>query len=160
MLTDDLNERDPRLAEALRDSVARTAAVVGLSGVALIHLLDAPGTFAAAPYKGWLYAALIVSSLATAAVLLRRSDSRAWAAAGLLSLGACAAFVFSRTIGLPAGADDIGNWWEPLGLASLFVEGSLVALSAGVLYERAVASAPRSARSFQYGEQVAARSLR
>jgi hypothetical protein len=53
--------------------------------------------------------------------------------AALLPLGAFAAFVYSRTVGLPSGAGDIGNWWEPLGLASLFVEGSLVALSASVL---------------------------
>lgn len=122
---------------ALNDAVRRTVAVVGLAGVALVHVLDAPDTFAAAPYKGWLYVALIVGSLATAAVLLRRSDPRAWAAAGLLSAGAFLAFVVSRTVGLPQGADDIGNWWEPLGLASLFVEGSLVALAAAVLYERA-----------------------
>jgi hypothetical protein len=29
--------------------------------------------------------------------------------------------------------DDIGNWGEPLGIASLFVETSLVALATGVL---------------------------
>jgi len=134
--------------------------VVGLAAVALIHLLDAHDTFVAAPYKGWLYVGLIASSLATAAVLLRRGDTRAWAAAGLLSLGAFTAFVFSRTVGLPAGADDVGNWWEPLGLASLFVEGSLVALSASVLRGRAVAVAPLSARAFLRGELLGARSLR
>ena len=30
----------------VRDAVARAIAVVGLAGVALIHLLDTPGTFA------------------------------------------------------------------------------------------------------------------
>jgi hypothetical protein len=124
------------LAHAVRDAIARTVAVVGLSTIALIHLLDAHDTFLASPWKGWLYVGLIVGSLATAAVLLRRSDPRAWAAAGALALGAFAAFVWSRTVGLPGGADDIGNWWEPLGLASLFVEGLVVALSASVLRER------------------------
>ena len=51
----------------------------------------------------------------------------------MLSSGAIVAFVLSRTVGLPQGADDIGNWTEPLGMASLFVEGSLVALSAAAL---------------------------
>jgi hypothetical protein len=55
--------------------------------------------------------------------LIRSSDSRAWAAAVLLPLGAAVAFVISRTVGLPGGADDIGNWAGSLGLASLFVEG-------------------------------------
>jgi hypothetical protein len=37
---------------AIRDGIVRAVAVVGLAGVALIHLLDAPGTFQDAPYKG------------------------------------------------------------------------------------------------------------
>jgi len=124
---------DQGVAAAVRDGIARTLAVVGLAAVALIHLLDAPGTFQSAPYKGWLYVALIVGCLATAAVLVRRSDPRAWAAAVLLAAGAIFAYLLSRTVGLPQGADDIGNWNEPLGISSLFVEGSLVALAVAML---------------------------
>jgi len=123
------------LNAAIRNAVARTLAVVGLAGVALIHFLDAPGTFADAPYKGWLYVGLIVSCLGAAAALVRSNDRRAWLAALLFPLGAIVAFVVSRTVGLPQGADDIGNWTEPLGMASLFVEAMLVALSAAVLAE-------------------------
>jgi len=117
----------------VRDAVARAIAVVGLAGVALIHLLDTPGTSADAPYKGWLYIALIAGCVCTAGALIRRSDPLAWSAEAMLSSGAIVAFVLSRTVGLPQGADDIGNWTEPLGMASLFVEGSLVALSAAAL---------------------------
>jgi hypothetical protein len=116
--------------------IERTLAVVGLAGVALIHLLDLHDTYLAAPYKGWLYLALIAGSLASAALLVRGDDRRGWLGALLLPAGAFAAFVWSRTVGLPGGADDIGNWWEPLGLASLFVEGVLVALSGAVLSAR------------------------
>lgn len=35
--------------------------------------------------------------------------------------------------GAPQAHGDVGNWGEPLGLASLFVEGCLIALSAVVL---------------------------
>jgi hypothetical protein len=87
----------------VRDAVARALAVVGLAGVALIHVLDAHDTFAAAPYKGWLYVALIVGTLGTAAVLLRTSDVCVWVAAALLPLGSLVAFVVSRTVGLPQG---------------------------------------------------------
>jgi hypothetical protein len=128
----------------VRDGIVRAVAIVGLAGVALIHLLDTPGTFAEAPYKGWLYVALVAGSMATAAALVRSDDLRAWVAAAALPAGAIVAFVVSRTIGLPQGADDIGNWTEPLGLASLFVEGSLVVLSAAVLRERAGALALRT----------------
>ena len=133
--------------EAVRNGIVRAVAVVGLAGVALIHLLDAPGSFQDAPYRGWLYVALIAGSMAAAAALVRSDDARAWAAAAALSAGAIAAFVISRTVGLPQGADDIGNWTEPLGLASLFVEGSLVALSALVLRERVGAFAVQAVRA-------------
>ena len=46
------------LVHAVRDGIARTIAVVGLAGVALIHLLDLPGKFQETPYLGWLYVAL------------------------------------------------------------------------------------------------------
>jgi len=124
------------LAAAVRDGIARAVAIVGLAGVALIHLLDLPGTFDEQAYKGWLYLVLIAGALLTAAALVRSSHPRAWLAASLLPLGAIVGYVWSRTIGLPGGADDIGNWTEPLGLASLFVEGSLVTLAAAVLRAR------------------------
>ena len=126
---------DPRAL--VRDGVARAVAVVGLAGVALIHVLDLPGTFGEAPYKGVLYVGLIAGCIATAAALVARSDRRAWLAAAALPLGALLAYVVSRTVGLPNGADDIGNWTEPLGLASMFVEACLVALSSRMLVEAA-----------------------
>ncbi len=127
---------DASLAVAVRDGVARAVAVAGLAGVALIHLLDLPGTFDDQAYKGWLYLGLIAGCLLAGAELIHSSDLRAWLAAALLPLGAIVGYVWSRTIGLPGGADDIGNWTEPLGLASLFVEGSLVTLGAAVLRAR------------------------
>jgi hypothetical protein len=133
------------LAATVRDGIARAIAVVGLGGVALIHLLDAPGTFEDQAYKGWLYVGLITGCVLAAAALIRTSDSRAWLAAAALPLGAMTGYVVSRTIGLPGGADDIGNWGEPLGIASLFVEGSLAALAVAVLHSR-TAVAPLTRR--------------
>jgi hypothetical protein len=40
---------------------------------------------------------------------------------------AIAGYVVSRTTGLPNATGDVGNWGEPLGVASLFVEGTVVA---------------------------------
>jgi hypothetical protein len=132
-------EIDSALADLVRDGIARAVAIVGLAGVALIHVLDLPGTFDTQAYKGVLYLGLIVGCLLTAAALVRSSDPRAWLGALLLPVGAMLGYVISRTVGIPGGADDIGNWTESLGLASLFVEGALVALAAGVLHARAEA---------------------
>ena len=86
------------LASAVRDGIARAVAIVGLAGVALIHLLDLPGTFDEQAYKGWLYLGLIAGTLLAAAALIRSSDRRAWLAVALLPLGAMAGYVWSRTI--------------------------------------------------------------
>jgi hypothetical protein len=123
---------------AVRDGIARGVAVIGLAAVALIHLLDLPGQLSETPYLFFLYLALMVSSLVLAGVLIGTSDTRAWAAAAILSALVIVGYVLSRTTGLPQSSDDVGNWSEPLGMASLFVEGSLVALGSGVLLARRV----------------------
>ena len=91
------------------------------------------------------------ASVALAGVLIATSDARAWAAATMLAALAIVAYVLSRTTGLPQSSDDVGNWSEPLGVASLFVEGSLVALSSGVLLARWTR---RAARAFEVADAV------
>jgi hypothetical protein len=115
--------------QTAREVLTRGLAVVGLLGVALIHVLDAIPTFSELPYKGWLYVALIVSALAVAAMLVRGSSRRAWLAAAGLVTGAILAFVYSRTVGLPQAPADVGNWSEPLGVAAIFVEGCVLAVA-------------------------------
>ena len=120
---------------SIRDGVARAVASVGLAGIGVIHLLDAPSKFSETPYMGWMYIGLIAASLITAFALVRGSDRRAWAAAAGLAASALIGFTLSRTTGLPQATGDIGNWSEPLGMASLFVEGAVVAISAAALAE-------------------------
>ena len=122
------------IGAAVRDGIARGVAAIGLAGVALIHLLDLPGQLSETPYMFFLYLALMVASIALAGVLIRTSDTRAWAAATVLPALVIVGYVLSRTTGLPQSSDDIGNWSEPLGMASLFVEGTLVSLGSAVLF--------------------------
>jgi len=112
-----------------RDIATRAIAVVGLAGIALIHLLDAIGKWSETRYLFWMYVALMLGSLALGGLLLHSRDRRLWLAVGGLSMSAILGFVLSRTTGLPAATGDIGNWTEPLGLAALFVEGAVVAVS-------------------------------
>ena len=121
------------------------AAVVGLSSIGLIHLLDIPGKFTDAPYMGWLYVGLIVGSVGVAAVLIERHDRRAWAAAAAVAVAPLVGYVLTRTVGLPEARDDIGNWAEPLGLASLFVEGLVLFVSLGALRPLPARAAARAA---------------
>ena len=132
------------IRDAVRDGIARTVAVLGLASFALIHLLDLPGTMKDTPYIGWLYIGLIVAAIGIAGALIRTSATRVWAAAAGLVSSVIIAYVLSRTTGLPQSSDDIGNWGQSLGLAMLFVGGSFLALSSGVLLSRRPASRVRS----------------
>jgi hypothetical protein len=139
-----------QLNKAIREGIARGVGVVGLAGVALIHLLDLPGKFSETPYMGWMYVGLMVSSVALAGALIRSGDRRIWAGTAALMVAVLTGYTLSRTTGLPQSTDDIGNWGEPLGIASLFVEGALVLLSGTMLAARrtmtAAVAAPRSQR--------------
>src|SRR5438270_230876 len=115
------------------EKIARGVGAAGIFGVGLIHFLDVVGKFHETAYIGVLYLALIAASLVAARHLILVGDRRSWVLAGGLAAATFAAYALSRTFGLPASSDDIGNWAEPLGLASLFVEGAVVLLSAEML---------------------------
>jgi asparagine N-glycosylation enzyme membrane subunit Stt3 len=118
-----------RSAEASeRDQVGRGVGVVLLLGIALVHLLDAVDQFDEHKYVFVLYMLLMAGSLAVGAFLLRTDSRLAWALVTLIAGLTLLGFVLSRTTGLPNFEDDIGNWAEPLGLASLFTEGVAVVL--------------------------------
>jgi len=123
-----LTRRD--LHEVARDWATRSVVAVGLAGIALIHLLDSIGKYGETRYIFWMYVALMVGSLLTAFAVLHTRAKVVWLASGGLAASAVAGFVLSRTTGLPDATGDIGNWTEPLGLASLFVEGLVIAASA------------------------------
>ena len=139
--------RTADLTTVARDGIARAVGVVGLAGVGLIHLLDAPGKFEETPYMGWMYVALIAGCLVVAAELVRTGSRAAWTGAALLALSALIGFTLTRTVGLPQASGDVGNWTEPLGMASLFVEGCLVALSMAALALSGAAGRVRAERS-------------
>ena len=112
-----------------RDVATRATVAVGLAAIGVIHLLDSIGKYGETRYLFWMYVALIAGCVAVAgAVLFTRSRAAFLAAAGLAG-SALVGYVLSRTTGLPNAKGDIGNWTEPLGLASLFVEGLVIAVS-------------------------------
>lgn len=99
---------------------------------------------AAAPLVCSLYLVLEVGGVVAAGMLMfqrpasdrsrmtRRLAPGWWVALGV-AVGPLVGYLSSRSIGLPAYTSDIGNWTEPLGLASLAVEGALLVLTLGVL---------------------------
>ena len=123
-------------------TTTRRLAAAAMAAAALIHLVLIPEYLEEKAYIGVLFAVSVPPSVWLAAVLWRRSATRAWVLGTLLALGMAGAFVVSRTVGLP-GFDESGEW-EPLGLASLVVELGFAVLAGAALLAAAKAM-PRKA---------------
>jgi hypothetical protein len=119
------------LHRLVHDIAARATVAVGLAAIGVIHLLDSIGKYSETRYIFWMYIALIVGCIGVAGLVLFTRMRAAFLAAAVLAASALAGYVLSRTTGLPNASGDIGNWTEPLGLASLFIEGSVIAVALG-----------------------------
>ena len=106
--------------------IRRITVGLSLAVVGAIHILDLPGKFAETPYLAVAYIGVIV----VAAVLVERilviGSRNDFLAAAILSAAVIIGFIVNRTIGMPMATGDIGNWFEPLGLLSLAVEGFVI----------------------------------
>jgi hypothetical protein len=76
----------------------------------------------------------LVHDIAVAGLVLFTRLRGAFLAAAALAGSALVGYVLNRTTGLPNASGDTGNWTEPLGLASLFVEGSVVAVALAAFF--------------------------
>ncbi len=119
------------LAGAVRDGATRATVAVGLGGIVVIHAVDAVDKYDETRYIFWMYIAAMVAAIGVAGwTLFTRSRTSLLAAVGIAG-SVLAGYVLNRTVGLPNATDDIGNWTEPLGLASVVVEAATIAVAAG-----------------------------
>jgi hypothetical protein len=115
------------------DAVARATGILGLGAVAVIHFSQVVSTVEEAPWLGTAFVALTLACMVLAGQLLQRGGRRLWAQVALVSLMAIGGYAFTRLFSTPFDNTDVGNWSETLGLAALFVEGTLVLLAAQVI---------------------------
>jgi hypothetical protein len=87
-------------------------------------------------YLGALFICVVVGSLLLAAVMTRSGDDRVWAAVGGFAGLVLLCYILSRSVGLPGFTDDIGEWVEPPGLASMVAESLTVFVSTAALVTR------------------------
>jgi len=111
------------------DTILRGLGAALAIAVAQIHFLDVFDKFEENTAQGWMFTALIVACLAAVLTLVHRSSTLVWLFAGLCGIAPLAGYIISRTVGLAGATDDIGNWTEPLGLASISAEVSLILVS-------------------------------
>jgi hypothetical protein len=116
-------------AAPVSEQAARLLGVVGIAGIAVIHVLDAPNTFGGVKYIFWLYIAIIVGAIPFSLLLLQWSSRLAWVGPALLAAGPLVGYLLTRSVGLPGDSSDVGNWLDSLGLASMFVEVTVLSLS-------------------------------
>ena len=136
-------------------NTARLLGAVIVLAIGLIHILDAASTYSSTRWIFWAYMALIATSVPVALLLLHSASPLAWIAAAAIATGPLVGYLWSRAIGLPGDAPDIGNWLCTLGMAALFVETTLLGLSATrLMVERGRAPSPRVKFMHQAGREA------
>jgi hypothetical protein len=119
-------------AIAVVDAVMRATGILLLMGIAVIHLVQLVPTIRSTPLLGLAFIPLIAGSVIVGAQLVNPNVAltRLWLPVLALGLAAIVGYVFTRVVSTPFDNQDVGNWSCMLGIAALFVEGTLVALSA------------------------------
>jgi hypothetical protein len=115
------------------DLIARAVAVPALAALAVIHVVDLPGTLGPDRLVGIGYLGIIAVAVLAGGAMIIRSGWLTWAAAGGLAVAAMAGYVLTRAVpgGFLGDHGDVGNWRCPLGIAALSVETLIILLAAG-----------------------------
>jgi hypothetical protein len=130
------------LQNAVNNALIRVSLIVGLGGIAVVHILQAPEAFESTFYVGFLFCLAVVACLVLAAAIAASNDSRATELAGALASLILLLYLISRCFGLPAFTDDVGVWNEPLGLLSMVFEGLVICVTAATMSAPRMATAP------------------
>jgi hypothetical protein len=120
------------LPSVVTHAILRATAIVMLLGIAVVHVVQLVPTFQQTPLLGIAYILLIVAAVAVGAHLVRGSASSVylWLPVAGLGFAVIGGYAFTRMFSTPFDNVDVGNWSCTLGMAALFVEGMLVAVSA------------------------------
>src|SRR6202012_5370127 len=91
---------------------ARAIGALALAALAVIHVVDLPGTLGPTPLVGAGYFAIIAAAVVTGGVMITRSHWLAWAAAGGVAALAMGGYVLTRAVpgGFLGDHSDVGNW--------------------------------------------------
>ena len=98
------------------------AVMLGLAGTIAVHVLDLQGKMEEVPYLGFAYIGAIIASGVLLVLIATRPSREVFLACSALSAAILGGFIVKRTVGLPNAMDDIGNWFEPLGMLSVVCE--------------------------------------
>jgi len=108
------------------------AGILLVLATGLIHGVEGPANYHEAAYKGILFFLNAAGALVAARGISRGAKLWGWTLGVLISAGALTLYIVSHTIGLP-GLEIDDEWFEPLGVVSLLVEGLYVLVYASVM---------------------------
>ena len=126
-------------------SAFKPAGILLILAAGLIHLVAAPDHYEEATYIGVLFSANLLGAL-LAVLGIYRDELWGWWLGAAVAGGALAMFLLSRLVGLPGFEEHVGLWLgdsveDYLGIPSLIVEASFVALFGAVVTLQARARA-------------------
>ena len=110
---------------------ARAIGALALVALAVIHVVDLPGTLGPIPLVGIGYLGIISGAVLTGGVLIARPHWLAWTTAAAVAVSAMGGYVLTRGLrgGFLGDHGDVGNWHCPLGIAALSVESVIILLA-------------------------------
>ena len=110
---------------------ARAIGALALVALAVIHVVDLPGTLGPTPLVGIGYLGIISGAVLIGGVLIAAPHWLAWTAGAAVAVSAMGGYVLTRALrgGFLGDHGDVGNWHCPLGIAALSVESVIILLA-------------------------------
>jgi hypothetical protein len=94
--------------------------------IGLLHIMTAQGEYEEVVYMGYLFAANFFGSL-IAAFGIYHKQFWGWMLGLVIAAGSIAAYIWSRTIGMPEM--NVEEWFSPYGIVSMSVEAAFIFLA-------------------------------
>jgi hypothetical protein len=148
--TASLNRPVPSADPAVRASTASCLFAVGV-----FHALEIQGQLNGAAWLTAGFCLLAVVAPTAGLWLLTHPSLGAWQFGGVASAAALGGYILTRSVPVPGDPGDVGNWLEPLGLASILTESVILVLATSVLV-----AAYRTARAPRPGDLAMTRASR
>ena len=120
---------------ALGSWTTRVWAIAGLAVTAVVHIPVDRQHLGALPYLGWAAVAVVVACGVGVGLVVVAPNRGLWRALVVGPLLAAAAYLVSRSVGLPGDRGDLGAWGSQTGWVALGAELVTAGVAAGVLWE-------------------------
>jgi hypothetical protein len=120
-------------SRSLGHAAFRWLLVAVIFAAAVAHIPVIRPHLSEAPYMGVLFVLLTVACFGIGIAVALTDHRQAYEAASAVCGAAVIGYVATRVVAFPQLADDVGNWFEPLGVVSVLTESLVVVLAAVVL---------------------------